>query len=29
MHRQIGKSFSKKIKDEVIGYVDEYRSTKQ
>ena len=25
MKRQIGKSFSKKIKDEVIGYVEEYR----
>jgi TRAP-type C4-dicarboxylate transport system substrate-binding protein len=25
MNRQIGKSFSKKIKDEVIGYVEEYR----
>ena len=29
MNRQIGKSFSKKIKDEVIGYVEEYRSTKK
>jgi TRAP-type C4-dicarboxylate transport system substrate-binding protein len=27
MNRQIGKSFSKKIKDEVIGYVEEYRKT--
>ena len=27
MNRQIGKSFSKKIKDEVIGYVEEYRAT--
>jgi TRAP-type C4-dicarboxylate transport system substrate-binding protein len=26
MNHQIGKSFSKKIKDEVIGYVEEYRS---
>lgn len=26
MNRQLGKSFSKKIKDEVIGYVEEYRS---
>jgi len=25
MNRQVGKSFSKKIKDEVIGYVEEYR----
>ena len=25
MSRQVGKSFSKKIKDEVIGYVEEYR----
>jgi TRAP-type C4-dicarboxylate transport system substrate-binding protein len=25
MNRQIGKSFSKKIKDEVIGFVEEYR----
>lgn len=25
MNRQIGKSFSKEIKDEVIGYLDEYR----
>ncbi len=29
MNRQIGKSFSKKIKDEVIGYVEEYRATKE
>ena len=29
MNRQIGKSFSKKIKDEVIGYVEEYRETKK
>ncbi len=29
MKRQIGKSFSKKIKDEVIGYVEEYRETKK
>ena len=29
MSRQIGKSFSKKIKDEVIGYVEEYRETKK
>jgi TRAP-type C4-dicarboxylate transport system substrate-binding protein len=28
MNRQIGKSFSKKIKDEVIGYVEEYRMKK-
>ena len=28
MNSQIGKSFSKKIKDEVIGYVEEYRRTK-
>ena len=28
MNRQIGKSFSKKIKDEVIGYVEEYRKSK-
>jgi TRAP-type C4-dicarboxylate transport system substrate-binding protein len=26
MNRQLGNSFSKKIKDEVIGYVEEYRS---
>ena len=25
MNRQVGKSFSKKVKDEVIGYVEEYR----
>jgi len=29
MSHQIGKSFSKKIKDEVIGYVEEYRETKK
>ena len=29
MNRQIGKSFSKKIKDEVIGYVEEYRHTRK
>ncbi len=29
MNRQIGKSFSKKIKDEVIGYVEEYRMKKE
>ncbi len=29
MNRQIGKSFSKKIRDEVIGYVEEYRETKK
>jgi len=29
MNRQIGKSFSKRIKDEVIGYVEEYRATKE
>ena len=29
MNRQIGKSFSKKVKDEVIGYVEQYRSTKK
>lgn len=29
MNRQIGKSFSKKIKDEVIGYVEEYRKAKE
>jgi TRAP-type C4-dicarboxylate transport system substrate-binding protein len=29
MNRQIGKSFSKKIKDEVVGYVEEYRATKE
>ena len=29
MNRQVGKSFSKNIKDEVIGYVEEYRSTKE
>ena len=28
MNLQIGKSFSKKIKDEVIGYVEEYRIKK-
>ncbi len=28
MNRQIGKSFSKKMKDEVIGYVEEYRMKK-
>ena len=28
MNRQIGKSFSKKIKNEVIGYVEEYRKGK-
>ena len=26
MSRQIGKSFSKKVKDEVSGYVEEYRA---
>ena len=29
MNRQIGKSFSKKIKDEVIGYVEAYRRKKK
>jgi hypothetical protein len=28
MKRQIGKSFSKKIKDDVSGYVEEYRRKK-
>lgn len=28
MNRQIGKSFSKKVKDEVIGYVEEFRMKK-
>ena len=28
MNRQIGKSFSKEIKEEVIGYVEEYRNKK-
>jgi TRAP-type C4-dicarboxylate transport system substrate-binding protein len=28
MNRQIGKSFSKKIKDEVVGYAEEYRMKK-
>ena len=29
MNRQIGKSFSEKIKDDVIGYVEEYRKAKE
>ena len=29
MNRQIGKSFSKKIKEEVIGFVEEYRKAKE
>ena len=29
MNRQIGKSFSKKIKDEVMGHVEQYSSTKK
>jgi TRAP-type C4-dicarboxylate transport system substrate-binding protein len=29
MNRQIGKSFSKKIRDEVVGYVEAYRATKK
>ncbi len=29
MNRQIGKSFSQKIRDEVVGYVEAYRATKK
>jgi lipid II:glycine glycyltransferase (peptidoglycan interpeptide bridge formation enzyme) len=29
MNRQVGKSFSREIKDKVISYVEEYRQTKK